>query len=1007
MWFEERARKDRVTDPKFSQCCMQGKVQLPKLQEPPQTLQNLYKTKGAKSRSFLDNIRAFNMMFAFTSMGGKIDSSVNRGRGPSTFRLHGQNYHRIGSLLPPTGSSPKFSHSSNTKNSLDGAIVEDLRHMLDEHNPLAKAFRGARDRFESNNHHGSVKLKLIGRRESDGRTYNLPTASEVAALIVGYIGSSTEERDIILETQSGQLQRITELHPSYLALQYPLLFPYGEDRYRLGIQLRDTSKRQKRKKLTMREFLAYRIHERRDEAKTLLWARKLLQQFLVDGLTMIESERLCYVRTHQKNLRADNYKNVTKARMGENTNSFSTGKRIVLPSSFTGGARYMVQNYQDAMAICKWYGYPDLFITFTCHPKWPEIMRYVQQRGLKPEDRPDILCRIFKIKLDQLTRDLKDGKIFGGVQSVIYTVEFQKRGLPHAHILLFLNQEQAPCMKDGKCSKHYPKKFNERTTIGDDGYANYRRRNNGRTVEKNGVTLDNRYVVPYNPYLLMKYGAHINVEWYISPCEAVWRILGYDIHYRTPSVQRLSFHLPNEQSIVFEDDEPLDNIINKPGIDQTMFLGWMELNKTDPIARQLTYAEIPTKFVWNKDGSREWSTRKQRLSIGRVYYVPPGSGELYYLSALLNTIQGATCYKDIRIVNGVLYSSFKEACYARGLLDDDKEYIDVCLDPNLYRSKYGNSLETIFFIGKNVSSKYLKEVYEEIMGALAEDKGGVFFLYGYGGTGKTFMWKTLSAAIRCQGEIVLNVASSGIASLLLPEGRTAHSRFAIPINVNEDTTCDIKQIAPLAELLIRTKLIIWDEAPMVNKFCFEALDRSLRDIHRFSNPNSMEQPFGGKVVVFGGDFRQILPVVPKGSRQDIVFAAINSSYLWNFCRVLSLTRNMRLQVGSSEDSNEIREFSEWILRIGDGKEGEPNDGETTIEIPDDVLIRDVATNPVAAIVDSIYPSVLENLDDPKFFQDRAILAPTNECVEEVNEHLLSMISGEHDIRRTENIPKFI
>ncbi|XP_056688054.1 uncharacterized protein [Spinacia oleracea] len=158
-----------------------------------------------------------------------------------------------------------------------------------------------------------------------------------------------------------------------------------------------------------------------------------------------------------------------------------------------------------------------------------------------------------------------------------------------------------------------------------------------------------------------------------------------------------------------------------------------------------------------------------------------------------------------------------------------------------------------------------------------------------------------------------------------------------------------------------------------------------------------EQPFGGKVVVFGGDFRQILPVIPKGSRQDIVFAAINSSYLWDFCRVLSLTQNMRLQLGSSGDSNEIREFSEWILRIGDGKEGEPNDGETTIEIPDDVLIKDVVTNPIAVIVDSIYPSVLENLDDPKFFQDRAILAPTNECVEEVNEQLLSMISGEEKI----------
>lgn len=290
-----------------------------------------------------------------------------------------------------------------------------------------------------------------------------------------------------------------------------------------------------------------------------------------------------------------------------------------------------------------------------------------------------------------------------------------------------------------------------------------------------------------------------------------------------------------------------------------------------------------------------------------------------------------------------------------------------------------------------------KVVYDEIMAALSEDKGGVFFVYGYGGTGKTFLWKTLSAAVRSKGEIVLNVASSGIASLLLPGGRTAHSRFAIPIIVNEDTTCQIKQRAPLAELLIRTKLIIWDEAPMVHKFCFEALDRSMRDILRFSNPASMEQPFGGKVVIFGGDFRQILPVIPKGSRQDIVLSTINSSYLWSHCRVLSLTRNMRLQVGRNINVEELRDFSEWILRIGDGIEGGPNDGEATIEIPEDLLIKDVVGDPIDAIVQAIYPRILENLDDPKFFQDRAILAPTLECVELVNEHMLSLMAGEEKI----------
>jgi ATP-dependent DNA helicase PIF1 len=181
-----------------------------------------------------------------------------------------------------------------------------------------------------------------------------------------------------------------------------------------------------------------------------------------------------------------------------------------------------------------------------------------------------------------------------------------------------------------------------------------------------------------------------------------------------------------------------------------------------------------------------------------------------------------------------------------------------------------------------------RSVFEEIMEAVERGEGGVFFVYGYGGTGKTFIWRTLCAAIRSRGEIVLPVASSGIAATLIPGGRTAHSRFSIPIAVNETSTCArIKPKSDLTQLLIRTKLIIWDEAPMTHKHCFEALDRSMSDVMRLEiGTGGWHMPFGGKVIVFGGDFRQVLPVVPKGCRQDIVRASLSSSYLWQFCKVL-------------------------------------------------------------------------------------------------------------------------
>ena len=129
------------------------------------------------------------------------------------------------------------------------------------------------------------------------------------------------------------------------------------------------------------------------------------------------------------------------------------------------------------------------------------------------------------------------------------------------------------------------------------------------------------------------------------------------------------------------------------------------------------------------------------------------------------------------------------------------------------------------------------------------------------------------------GYIALAVASPGIAALLLPGGRTAHSCFKIPLDIHEDSICAVKHGSDLASLLQVTRLIVWDEAPMVHRHTFEAVDRMLKDIMKAVDPSLEHKPFGGKVVVFGGDFRQILPVVIKGSREDIVGSCLRRSYL--------------------------------------------------------------------------------------------------------------------------------
>ena len=115
-------------------------------------------------------------------------------------------------------------------------------------------------------------------------------------------------------------------------------------------------------------------------------------------------------------MRSETYTRLASLASTSNGNRVLRGKKVILPSSFTGSPRYMLQNYLDAMAVCKAYGYPDLFITFTCNPSWPEITRYMEAKGLKSEDRPDATTRVFKIKLDNLMTDFRERRTFRRVK---------------------------------------------------------------------------------------------------------------------------------------------------------------------------------------------------------------------------------------------------------------------------------------------------------------------------------------------------------------------------------------------------------------------------------------------------------------------------------------------------------------------------------------------------------------------------------------------------------------
>ena len=164
------------------------------------------------------------------------------------------------------------------------------------------------------------------------------------------------------------------------------------------------------------------------------------------------------------------------------------------------------------------------------------------------------------------------------------------------------------------------------------------------------------------------------------------------------------------------------------------------------------------------------------------------------------------------------------------------------------------------------------------------------------------------------------MASSGIAAQLLEGARTGHSRFKIPFILSSTSTCNITIQSPQANLIKAASMILWDECPMMNKHAFEALDRTLRDIMGSVDPKFRQIPFGNKIIVFGGDFRQILPVVRKGTHGDIVRASFNRSHLWKHIQILKLTVNIRIERLAGQDRQKAKEFAEFLLRIGEGKE---------------------------------------------------------------------------------------
>lgn len=533
-----------------------------------------------QSKNFRDHIWDYNRALSFTSLGVKEDHSVNRGRGFPVFRIQGELCHKAGALLPRDGRSPTYAQlyvidsrealQHQMENNLDHNVrrdtMESLQNLLRENHQYAAIYMHAYEILRNEESEDvCIRLRVAPGSQNtlERRRYNLPTADEIAVVLPGD-QSTAESRDIILRTRGGPLQQISECHPAYSPLQYVLLFPYGEPGWHPDMQIVDPQgRRQKRKRVTLTRHTAYRIHNRHREFSCLLRGGRLFQRYLVDMWAAADQNNLRYLRLNNNKFRTHISQGLEDA-INNDDNLNDVGTRVILPSSYMGGPCHMQQRFQDSLAIARYFKKVDIFLTMTCNPQWPEITRELLPHQT-PYDRPDLVARVFQLKKKALLDDVLKNGVLGNVVAHVYTIEFQKRGLPHMHLLLFFDtphklftpeeidklisakwpdpvtepllfetvktcmvhgpcgdaNPKAPCMDEETktCTKHFPKRFINHTNMDVNGYPEYYRPDDGRVYmvgDRRPLPVDNQWIVPYCPYLSAKFNCHINVECAVS-----------------------------------------------------------------------------------------------------------------------------------------------------------------------------------------------------------------------------------------------------------------------------------------------------------------------------------------------------------------------------------------------------------------------------------------------------------------------------------------------------------
>ncbi|KAL6896781.1 hypothetical protein ACP4OV_007353 [Aristida adscensionis] len=487
--------------PKKHHVLRKGKIKI-HIPDVPDELKRLFTSQeDDDAKYFRKHIRYFNSHFSFTSLGVTLDKRVSNaaGTGIYTFRVHGGLYHRLDHLVPGS-QGPRhlqlyfydteddtLSHRVRRSPDLDINLIRSILIILQD-NPYVQTFT----RVGSIPNLDDYRIELNTNVTPNQRRYNAPTASQVAAIwLEGNDPQRSFDRSMIVYAKGDRPHYIRAYHGCYDPLAYPLFFPRGETGWNKfmpynqlesetptisgNLELREAEEAtcddrtdynetenhsdnedgddmhggnflssmveaaQSVRYVSAREYYCFRLQARKQLFNILLFGGRLFQQWAVDMYIKIESMRLDWYSNpkHQKLIRAELYQGVVDVISAGETRASEVGKRIMLPRTFPWADRDMQQRFLNAMALVQRFGKPDYFITMTCNPYWEEITSNLEPRQT-PQDRPDLVARVYRAKL----RDMKDllikERYFGEVAAYAHVTEFQKRGLPHEHFLLIM-----------------------------------------------------------------------------------------------------------------------------------------------------------------------------------------------------------------------------------------------------------------------------------------------------------------------------------------------------------------------------------------------------------------------------------------------------------------------------------------------------------------------------------------------------------------------------------------